>query len=79
MRTAMSSWQYLSFDSFGTRTQEAITFGYTGREHDPDTGLMYYRARWLKVVKKGFKKVIAHPFGRVRFGMGQPASTELHL
>jgi RHS repeat-associated protein len=34
-------------DTFGNRTGSTTTrFGYTGREHDPDTGLMYYRARW---------------------------------
>jgi RHS repeat-associated protein len=36
-----------TYDTFGTRTGSATTrFGYTRREHDPDTGLMYYRARW---------------------------------
>ncbi len=36
-----------SYDTFGNRTGTiASRFGYTGREHDPDTGLMYYRARW---------------------------------
>ncbi|NOT61949.1 MAG: RHS repeat-associated core domain-containing protein, partial [Acidobacteria bacterium] len=35
------------YDTFGTRSGIVTTrFGYTGREHDPDTGLMYYRARW---------------------------------
>jgi RHS repeat-associated protein len=34
------------YDTFGNRTQGNSRFGYTGREHDPDTGLMYYRARW---------------------------------
>ena len=36
-----------TYDTFGNRTGTVATrFGYTGREHDPDTGLMYYRARW---------------------------------
>ena len=36
-----------TYDTFGNRTGTiASRFGYTGREHDPDTGLMYYRARW---------------------------------
>ncbi len=35
------------YETFGNRTGTAAgRFGYTGREHDPDTGLMYYRARW---------------------------------
>ena len=35
------------YDTFGNRTSNTMTrFGYTGREHDSDTGLMYYRARW---------------------------------
>ena len=36
-----------SYDSFGNSTGSSLTrYGYTGRELDPDTGLMYYRARW---------------------------------
>jgi RHS repeat-associated protein len=36
-----------SYDSFGNSTGSARTrYGYTGRERDPDSGLMYYRARW---------------------------------
>lgn len=35
------------YDSFGNSTGSVLTrYGYTGRELDPDTGLMYYRARW---------------------------------
>jgi hypothetical protein len=39
--------EQLSYDSFGgslgsTRTR----YDFTGRERDPDTGLVYYRARW---------------------------------
>lgn len=35
------------YDSFGNSTASALTrYEYTGRERDPDTGLMYYRARW---------------------------------
>ena len=39
------------YDSFGTRRIVAGTevdmpcYGYTGREHDPESGLIYYRAR----------------------------------
>jgi RHS repeat-associated protein len=36
-----------SYDSFGDGAGSAITrYGYTGREADTDTGLLYYRARW---------------------------------
>jgi RHS repeat-associated protein len=36
-----------SYDSFGNSTGSARTrYGYAGRERDPDSGLMYYRARW---------------------------------
>ncbi len=36
-----------SYDSFGNSAGSGRTrYGYTGRERDPDTGLMYYRARW---------------------------------
>jgi RHS repeat-associated protein len=36
-----------SYDSFGSSVGSARTrYGYTGRERDPDTGLLYYRARW---------------------------------
>jgi RHS repeat-associated protein len=35
------------YDSFGNVTSGSATrYTYTGRERDPDTGLMYYRARW---------------------------------
>ena len=34
------------YDSFGRPTGSVPAFGYTNREADPDTGLMYYRARW---------------------------------
>ncbi|WP_037317566.1 RHS repeat-associated core domain-containing protein [Ruegeria halocynthiae] len=37
------------YDAFGTQTQTVSTieqrYGYTGREHDLETGLIYYRAR----------------------------------
>jgi len=37
----------ISYDSFGNSTGSARTrYGYTGRERDPDTGLLFYRARW---------------------------------
>jgi RHS repeat-associated protein len=36
-----------SYDSFGKPVNSSLTrYSYTGRERDPDTGLMYYRARW---------------------------------
>ncbi len=38
-----------TYDSFGTRTQHAGSlfqfYGYTGREEDPESGLLHYRAR----------------------------------
>jgi RHS repeat-associated protein len=37
----------LSYDSFGNSAGSARTrYTYTGREQDPDTGLLYYRARF---------------------------------
>jgi RHS repeat-associated protein len=39
--------EQLTYDSFGNSTGNSLTrYTYTGREFDPDTGLMYYRARW---------------------------------
>jgi RHS repeat-associated protein len=39
--------EQLSYDSFGNSAGSVRTrYGYTGRERDPDTGLLYYRARW---------------------------------
>ncbi len=36
-----------AYDSFGNSVGSARTrYGYTGRERDPDTGLLYYRARF---------------------------------
>src|SRR6185436_12610555 len=36
-----------SYDSYGYSVGSPRTrYGYTGRERDPDTGLLYYRARW---------------------------------
>lgn len=36
-----------SYDSFGNSSGSSYTrYTYTGRERDPDTGIMYYRARW---------------------------------
>jgi RHS repeat-associated protein len=36
-----------NYDAFGNGFSGTATrFGYTGREHDADTGLLYYRARW---------------------------------
>ncbi len=35
------------YDSFGQTAGSTRTrYGYTGRERDPDNGLLYYRARW---------------------------------
>lgn len=37
----------MSYDGYGNSTSNSLTrYGYTGRELDADTGLMYYRARW---------------------------------
>ncbi|MHB8420968.1 MAG: RHS repeat-associated core domain-containing protein [Myxococcales bacterium] len=45
--TSQATWTY---DVYGTRTQTSGTlsyaFGFTGREHDGDTGLIYSRARY---------------------------------
>ena len=39
--------EQLSYDSFGNSAGSAHTrYGYTGRERDPDTGQLYYRARF---------------------------------
>ena len=36
-----------AYDSFGNNSGSARTrYGYTGRERDPDTGMLYYRARF---------------------------------
>src|SRR6185312_5348875 len=35
------------YEPFGCSVGSAFTrFGFTGRERDPDTGLLFYRARW---------------------------------
>ena len=35
------------YEAFGRNQGNALTrYGYTGREHDSQTGLIYYRARW---------------------------------
>jgi RHS repeat-associated protein len=39
--------EQLAYDSFGNSTGSVRTrYGYTGRERDPDTGQLYYRARF---------------------------------
>jgi RHS repeat-associated protein len=39
--------EQLAYDSFGNGVGSARTrYGFTGRERDPDTGLLYYRARF---------------------------------
>lgn len=44
-----------TYDGFGRQTGTLATrFGYTGRELDPDTGLMYYRARWYDPIMGRF-------------------------
>ncbi len=60
--TSQATWSY---DVYGTRTQTSgslgYAFGFTGREHDGDTGLIYSRARyydpsvgsWLSPDRKG--------------------------
>ena len=37
----------LTYDTYGNSAPNSLTrYGYTGRELDADTGLIYYRARW---------------------------------
>ncbi|MDQ2976109.1 MAG: hypothetical protein M3R69_11955, partial [Acidobacteriota bacterium] len=37
----------VTYDAYGNSTGTSLTrYDYTGRERDPDTGLLYYRARW---------------------------------
>jgi RHS repeat-associated protein len=37
----------LTYDAFGNSPGSSLTrYDFTGRERDPDTGLLYYRARW---------------------------------
>lgn len=37
----------MSYDGYGNSAGSTLTrYGYTGREFDSDTGLIYYRARW---------------------------------
>ncbi len=39
--------EQVNYDSYGNSAGPLLTrFGYTGRERDPLTGLLYYRARW---------------------------------
>ena len=61
--TSQASWTY---DVYGTRTQTSGTliyaFGFTGREHDGDTGLIYSRDRyydpsvgsWIQADRAGY-------------------------
>lgn len=36
-----------TYDAFGNSSGSSLTrYDYTGRERDPDTGLLYYRTRW---------------------------------
>lgn len=51
-----------SYDSFGKSLNSSLTrYSYTGRERDPDTGLMYYRARWYDAENGRF--ISADPIG----------------
>jgi RHS repeat-associated protein len=48
-----------SYDAYGATTSDqgtgsGIAFGYTGREHDEETGVLYYRARYLSPVHGRF-------------------------
>jgi RHS repeat-associated protein len=37
----------VTYDAYGNSAGTSLTrYDYTGRERDPDTGLLYYRARW---------------------------------
>jgi RHS repeat-associated protein len=37
----------VTYDAYGNSSGSSFTrYDYTGRERDPDTGLLYYRARW---------------------------------
>jgi RHS repeat-associated protein len=39
--------EQLAYDSFGNSSGSSRTrYGYTGRERDPETGMLYYRARF---------------------------------
>lgn len=47
--SAGSVLEQLTYDSFGNSAGSSRTrYGYTARERDPDTGLVYYRARWYE-------------------------------
>ncbi|HEV3467848.1 MAG TPA: hypothetical protein VG148_00895 [Pyrinomonadaceae bacterium] len=39
----------MQYETLGASTGSALTrYGYTGRERDDQTGLIYYRARWYR-------------------------------
>jgi RHS repeat-associated protein len=43
------------YEAFGGSSGGALTrYGYTGREHDAETGLIYYRARWYDPMQGRF-------------------------
>ncbi|HKZ81149.1 MAG TPA: RHS repeat-associated core domain-containing protein [Pyrinomonadaceae bacterium] len=45
--TRARMWEALAYDSFGNNSGTTRTrYTYSGREGDPDTGLLYYRARF---------------------------------
>ena len=45
----------IQYDSYGSTTGSSLTrYGFTGRERDPLTGLMRYRARWYDPRQRRF-------------------------
>jgi RHS repeat-associated protein len=48
--TLINRTEYDSFGGILSHSNPAVAdrFGFTGREHDPETGLIYYRARWYE-------------------------------
>ena len=60
---------HIVYDSFGQVTSETdpnfdFRFGYTGRELDEETGMMYYRARY-------FDPAVGIVWVRTRWGLGR--------
>jgi RHS repeat-associated protein len=52
----------MQYEAFGESAGSAITrYGFTGRERDPLTGLLYYRARWMDPQQGRF--MIEDPIG----------------
>lgn len=66
LTTASSVVERLQYTAFGDSAGSAFTrFTYTGRERDPATGLMFYRARWYDTQQGRF--ISEDPLG---FGAG---------